>query len=271
MGKFAQKLFWGCIGALWAHITTTAPTYAGAWPQPEGETQVIVSATHALAHRTFDQTGNAVSRGRFKKVEIQVYAEHGLTERVTLVGEVARSTDKTEAFNRQFTDTGFRRVEFGARAYLFAWDETLYSVDALATLNTSSGGDNPAASQSGDLDYEVAVSTGAPIMFMGLFGFSAQRFAYRHRPGVRPAVASADATLGLNWGPDWMTLLKSNTEYSIGRTPSPQGHYWSSKAEFGLVHRLEPGFAIEAGAFRTFIGRNVLKETGLKLSLWYDF
>lgn len=271
MGEFAQKLFFGCAGSCLFIVLAAESVLAGAWPQPKGETEVIVSVTHALAHRTFDQTGNAVSRGRFKKIETQIYVEHGLTEWLTLVGEAARSTDKSEAFGREFTDTQFRRLELGARAYLFTWEETLYSVDAMAILNASSGGDDPAASQSGDMDYEVAVSTGSPIMFMGLFGFSAQRFAYRHRPGIRPSVTSADATLGLNWGPDWITMLKSSNEYSIGRTPSPHGHYWSSKAEFSIVHRLEPGFAIEGSTFRTFVGRNVLKETGVKVGFWYEF
>eukprot|EP00439_Symbiodinium_sp_Y106_P089676 s1_g2212.t1 len=271
MGELAQKLFLGCVGAHLILLWSAQPVRAGAWPKSEGDTQIIVSVTHALAHRTFDETGNAVSRGRFKKIETQIYAEYGLTDRVTLIGEAARSTDKSEAFGREFTDTQFRRLELGTRAYLFTWDETLYSVDAMAILNAASGGDDPADSQSGDMDFEFAVNTGTPIMVMGLFGFNAQRFAYRHRPGIRPSVASADATLGLNWGPDWITMLKSSNEYSLGRTPSQRGHYWSSKAELAVVHRLEPGFAIEAGTFRTFVGRNVLKETGFKLGLWYDF
>ncbi len=271
MGELAQNLFLGCVSAGLIVPLSTQPVRAGAWPQPEGDTQIIVSVTHTLAHRTFDETGNAVSRGRFKKIETQVYLEHGLTDRVTLIGEAARSTDKSEAFGREFTDTEFRRLELGARAYLFTWDETLYSVDAIAVLNAASSGDDPADSQSGDIDVEVAVNTGVPITFMGLSGFSAQRYAYRHRPGVRPAVATADVTLGLNWRPDWITMLKSENEYSIGRSPSPRGHYWFSKAELAVVHRLEPGFAIEAGTFRTFVGRNVLKETGIKLAFWYEF
>lgn len=271
MGECAQNLLLGCVSTCLILISSTQSLRAGAWPQSEDSTQVIVSVTHVLAHRTFDATGNAVSRGRFKKVETQIYVEHGLTERVTLIGEAARSTDKSEAFGREFTDTQFRRLEMGARAYLFTWDETLYSVDAVAILNAASSGDDPADSKSGDMDFEVGVNTGAPITLMGLVGFSAQRFAYTHRPGVRPGVAIADATLGLNWGPDWMTMLKSSNEYSIGRTPSPRGHYWSSKAEFSIVHRLEPGFAIEAGTFRTFVGRNVLKETGFKVGFWYEF
>ncbi len=271
MGKFTQKLFWGCISALWANFTMSIPVCAGAWPKPEGETEVIVSVTHSLAHRTFDPTGNAVSRGRFRKIETQIYVEHGLTNRITLIGEVARSSDTTEAFNRQFDDTSFRRVELGARAYLFTWEETLYSLDALVALHAASGGDDPAASQSGDVDYEFALSTGAPFKFLGLNGFNAQRIAYRYRPGNRPSETSVDATIGLHWGSDWITMLKSTTENSIGKTPSPRGHYWSSKTEFSIVHRLEPGFAIEAGALRTFLGRNVLKETGFKLAFWYGF
>ncbi len=271
MGKCTLKLILGGIGVGFAGLLLSARAEAGAWPQPEGQTEVIVSVAHSLAHRAFDPTGNAVSRGRFRKIETQIYAEHGLTNRVTLVSEVARSSDTTEAFNRQFDDTSFRRVELGARAYLFTWKETLYSFDAIAALHTASGGDDPAASQSGDVDYEFGLSTGAPFKFWGLKGFNAQRIAYRYRPGQRPSETSVDATIGLNWGPDWITMLKSTTENSIGRTPSPRGHYWSSKAEFSVVHRLQPGFAIEASTFRTFLGRNVLKETGFKLAFWYGF
>lgn len=260
-----------CIYTALTSSLTGTQLLAGAWPQPNGDTVVIVSVSHSLAHRAFDPTGNAVSRGRFKKVEAQIYVEHGVTEWLTLVGEVARSTDKTEAFGRQFTDTEFRRVELGTRAYLFTWEETLYSLDTIIALHAASGGDDPAASQSGDVDYEFALSTGAPFEFMGLHGFNAQRMAYRYRPGIRPSEVSVDATIGLNWGPDWITMLKSTTENSIGRTPSPRGHYWSSKAEFSVVHRLEPGFAIEASTFRTFLGRNVLKETGFKVAFWYGF
>jgi hypothetical protein len=271
MGNFSRKLFLGCLSAGLAGGTMITSAQAGAWPQPEGETEAIVSVAHSLAHRAFDPTGNAVSRGRFRKIETQLYVEHGLTDRVTLVGEVARSSDTTEAFNRQFDDTSFRRVELGARAYLFTWKETLYSLDAIAALQAASGGDDPAASQSGDVDYEFGLSTGAPFTFWGLNGFNAQRFAYRYRPGLRPSEASVDVTIGLKWGPDWITMLKSTTENSIGRTPSPRGHYWSSKAEVSIVHRLEPGFAIETSTFRTFLGRNVLKETGFKVAFWYGF
>jgi hypothetical protein len=101
--------------------------------------------TLQLAHRAFDPTGNAISQGRFKKIQAQIYVEHGVIGWLTLVGEVARSTDKTEAFGKQFTDTEFRRVEIGARAYLFTWEETLYSLDTIIALHAASRGDDPAA------------------------------------------------------------------------------------------------------------------------------
>jgi len=267
MVYFPRWLISGCILC----CLTNNTVLAGAWPQPSGATQAIVSVTHSLAHRQYDPTGNAVSRGRFRKIEAQLYVEHGLTDYLTLIGQIARSTDQTEAFDRHFTDGAFRRVELGARAYLFTWEDTLYSVDALAAMHTAFEGDDPAASRSGEMDYEFGMTTGAPTTLFGFEAFSESRVAYRHRPGIRPAEARADITLGVRFEEDWLVMIKSNTQNSLGKTPSPLGHYWSSKGELSVVHTLQPGFSIEAAAFRTFLGRNTLKETGLKIAFWYQF
>ena len=267
MIHFARWLISGCI----LFCLADNPAFAGAWPQPPGSTLAIVSATHSLAHRQYDVTGNAISRGRFRKIEAQLYVEHGLTDYLTLIGQVARSTDQTEAFDRQFTQGAFRRVELGARAHLFTWEETLYSVDAIVAMHTAFEGDDPAASHSGDLDYEFGLTTGSPTTILGFEAFSESRVAYRHRPGIRPSEARADITLGIYLEEDWLVMIKSNTQNSLGKTPSPLGHFWSSKGELSIVHRLQPGFNIETATFRTFLGRNTLKETGLKIAFWYQF
>lgn len=271
MHKHIPGLSIGCIFIAICAVAFTGTVQAGAWPQANGETQVIVSLSHSLAHRQFDATGNAVSRGRFRKIEAQLYFEHGLSDEVTLIGQVARSTDQTEAFGRHFTQGAFRRVELGARAHLFSWDETLYSLDTLISLHTAFEGTDPAASRSGDLDFEVGLTTGAPSTILGFNAFNENRVAYRHRPGNRPAEARVDITLGIYFSDAWLVMLKSNTQNSIGRTPSPLGHFWSNKGELSVVHTLQPGFAIETAAFRTFLGRNALKETGLKVAFWYQF
>lgn len=267
MNVFAHKLISGCI----ASSTLTSPAYAGAWPQTKDTTQVIVSLTHSLAHRQFDSSRNAVSRGRIRKIETQLYAEHGLTERITLLGQVARSTDQAEAFDVHFTQSEFRRIEAGARAHLFTWNNALYSIDGLASLHPAFEGTDPAASESGDVDYEVGMTTGASTTILGYEAFNENRVAYRYRPGSRPAETRIDITLGVRLEDDWLAMLKSNTQRSVGNTISPLGHYWSTKGELSIVHTLQPGFAIETAAFRTLRGKNALKETGLKVAFWYQF
>lgn len=271
MRNLAQRLLMGCLAYTAAISLPVRGAHAGAWPQPADTTEVIVSVTHSLAHRQFDPRGTAQPRGRFRKIETQVYAEHGLTSRVTLIGEVARSTDKSEVLGVQFTNSAFRRLEAGARVYLFTWKETLYSIDGSARLNTASHGNDPAASQSGDWDFEAGLSTGVPFSQFGLTGFNETRIAYLYRPGVRPPETTADTTMGLKFGEEWIALLKSQNAYSLGRTPSPLGHFWSSKAELGIVRRFEPGFAVEAAASQTIAGRNVPRETSFKLAFWYTF
>lgn len=266
----SRWVIWGCAGSL-ACVFTTTSVLAGAWPQPDGTTLIIASTSYSLAHQQFDPAGNTVSRGRFRKIETQIYVEHGATARITVIGKLVRSTNQTMTLDERFTDGAFRTAEIGARAYLFTWGETLYSIDALAIRHTASEGDDPAASRSGDMDYEVGITTGAAGSLLGLDSFNETRIAYRFRPGIRPAEARVDVTLGVNFGEAWLAMLKSASRNSIGRTPSPLGHYWSSKGEVSVVHTLEPGFSIEVAAFRTFLGRNVLRETGGRIAFWYRF
>ncbi|MEQ9520699.1 MAG: hypothetical protein RLN89_14810 [Parvibaculum sp.] len=271
MDKFAHRVQIGCVAYFAAFTSSVSPVLAGAWPLPEGDTLAIVQVSHTLAHRNFDQSGNATSRGRFSKIEPQLYVEHGLTKQITLLGKFSRSTDQSVAFGQEFTDVNFRRAEIGARAYLFTWRETLYTVDVIFGRTLGASTNDPAASQSGDLDYEFGLTTGTTFTEFGLNGFNETRIAYRQRPGARPAEAKVDVTMGVHVNDQWLVMLKNQTENSLGRTPSPRGHFWANKGELSVVHDLEPGFSIEAGAFRTIAGRNVLKETGLKLAFWYRF
>lgn len=271
MQKYMRWLILSCTAVITYISATTTSVLAGAWPQPDGTTLIIVSTSYSLAHQQFDPAGNTASRGRFRKIETQLYVEHGITRRITAIGKIIRSTHQTETLGQRFTDGAFRTVELGARAYIVTWEDTLYSIDALAIRHTASEGDDPAASHAGDMDYEVGITTGAADSILGLDSFSETRIAYRYRPGIRPAEARVDVTMGVNFGDAWLAMLKSSSINSIGRTPSPLGHYWSSKGEFSVVHTLEPGFSIEVAAFRTFLGRNVLRETGGKLAFWYRF
>ena len=43
------------------------------------------------------------------------------------------------------------------------------------------------------------------------------------------------------------------------------------KLQLSVVYDLTPQWAIQAGAFTTFAGRNALQENGILLGTWYKF
>lgn len=261
----------GCIALLVATTYGANAAIAGAWLQEPGNTLAIVTVRHLRADNIINRSSELTANGRLSKVEPELYLEYGLASRLTLLSKFTRSTDQIKVLGHQFTNTDFQRLELGSRAYLFTWDGTRYVVDLIAGRTMGTQPIDPSLSTTGQFDIEVALITGTPFEQWGMSGFNETRIAYRHRPGIRPAEAHLEVTLGVNLDTDWLLLLKNQNMHSLGRTPSPFGHYRSNKAELSIVHELEPGFSIEAGSFRTVAGRNVLEETGLKIAFWYRF
>ncbi len=261
----------GCIALLVGTTCGASTATAGAWLQETGTTLAIVTVRHIRADRIINRSSELTANGRLSKVEPELYLEYGLASRLTLLSKFTRSTDKIKVLGHQFTNTDFQRLELGGRAYLFTWEGTRYVVDLIAGRTMGTQPIDPSLSTTGQFDVEVALITGTHFEEWGMSGFNETRIAYRHRPGIRPAEAHIEVTLGVNLDTDWLLLLKNQNMNSLGRTPSPFGHYRSNKAELSLVHELEPGFSIEAGALRTLAGRNVLKESGFKLAFWYRF
>ncbi len=78
------------VSAVLAAGGAGTPALAGAWVQEPGEGLVLVDASLHEAPRAFDAFGNAQPGPTFRETKVSVYAEHGLTERVTLVGRLER-------------------------------------------------------------------------------------------------------------------------------------------------------------------------------------
>ena len=61
-----------------------APATGGAWTLPAGDTQIISGAIYSTATASFDDSGGTVPT-LYRKILLQSYAEHGLTDDLTLV------------------------------------------------------------------------------------------------------------------------------------------------------------------------------------------
>lgn len=248
------------------------PACAGAWPLAQGEGLVIVPATASRAGDRFDSTGKRVDVGSFRKYEVAPYAEYGLTGSLTLVGTFAYLSDETRSVGRKFSEKGFSRVEAGVRISLGMWRGTRFSVQPIVALHGMSEGDDPFASQRGDVDQELDVIMGRNFTLFGMNGFSDTLVGYRRRPGKRPAQVKTDVTLGLKPWSSTMLLLKSQNFTSIARSGSAAGTS-ASAAKLGLsvVQEIAGPVSFEAGFMQTVTGRNIVREKSLTLGLWYRF
>lgn len=245
-------------------------TCAGGWPLAPGAGELIVPVTRTIADERYDADGKKQWKPRYTKYEIAPYAEYGLTEWLTLVGEVAWASEKTDFFGIDFEDRGLTRLKAGGRMALGTWNDAHFSVQPLATLHLAGDTNDPAATRSGDIDAELALIVAQNDTLLGIAVFTVQEVGYRYRDRDRPDEVRADITLGLKPWPGIMLLAKSLNTVATRPTAAGQS-FQSGKVALSLVYDITSDCALEAGIERSVFGRNAIVEEGLRLAVWYRF
>ncbi len=248
-----------------------APAWAGAWPQPEGEGQIITSYFSTEADEAFGPDGKVRPKTRYTKQEIASYAEYGWTKDTTLLAEIVYTKDDTDFFGEHHRQQGLSRAELGARYAIGTWQDTLFSVQALAALHGTSSGDDPASSRRGDIDGEIDITLGRSFTLLGIEGFSDTVIGYRLRPGGRADEAKTNITLGIRPFSRTMLLLKSENFATVSGGHQTAADVTRNKLGLSLVREITPTISLELGGMKTISGRNSLRETSLNLGLWYRF
>lgn len=247
---------------------------AGGWPLPQGKGEIIVTASRLSADERYDSDGTKRWTSRYTKYEISSYAEYGFSDDLTLIGELAWTSEKTDFFGLEFEDDGFSRVKAGARYSIGAWKGTLFSIQPLMTLHLDDAGDDPAATKDGSVDAEIGIVLARNGELFGASIFSVQEAAWRFRDGDRPDQLRADIVLGGNPLPGTMLLLKSLNTASAKSTSTGE-LYRSSKLSFSVVQDIPasilPGVAVEAGLEQTIAGRSAIHDTIWRAAVWYRF
>lgn len=269
--KGARRTMLVCIAT---SIAFAGDTRAGGWPLPAGTGEIILTGSRLTAGERYDSDGHKRWTSRYTKYEISPYAEYGLLDDLTLIGEAAWKRETTDFFGMKFEDSGFSRVKAGARYAIGTWQETLFSVQPLVTLHLDSAGDDPAATKSGDIDAELGLVLARNETIFGMNLFSVQEVAWRYRDRSRPDQIRADITIGGKPLDGTMLLLKSLNTASVTSTPSGE-LYRSSNLAFSIVQDLPahiaPHISIEAGVERTIAGQSTVAGTTWRVALWYRF
>ena len=244
--------------------------HAGAWPQPVDHIQIIlpVSTTHAT--KTYDAQGKLIRRNRYTKDELSPYLEYGLTQHITLVGQLSLLREQTSWLGETIADRSLSEIKFGARLALGKWQDTYFSLQPQIIWHGAKNQSDPFASRRGDIDGEFAITLGRHFKLLGLDGFSDNLIGIDIRPASRPSAMIVNLTIGLNLDARTKVMLKSES-YSTFTKSSASSQTRSNKLGLSLVRRLDKTVSIEVGAMRSLNGQNTIQEKSMRVALWYDF
>jgi len=241
--------------------------YGGAWVQDRGHGITISGLLLSDADATLDRDGNRQGGLYFSKYESSFYAEYGLTDRLTVILQLAGQ--RVSQDNNGITDTaeGLAASRAGVQAQVFEFSRWTFS--GQASLVIPGGGENVADRPLGDgaNGVEFRALAGRSI---GEAGFLDLQLARTWREDDYQAETRLDATLGWRIRKNYLVLAQSfyiSADADLARN----GREFSQhKVQFSAGRRIR-GRQLMIGAFTTVSGRNSIDESGVVISWWREF
>ena len=254
-----------CAAGLAAAAAATlagAPAHAGAWPQPAGDTLLILKFEGGDADRGFDLGGGAQRIPHLRDDDVALYAEHGITSRLTFQGQAAYTTGEDQ-FIRY---SGAGQTQFGLRYTLLelGGGRTVASVYVGAIAPGQGRNADYALPNQGDWSGEFRVLVGHSWGWNGRNVFVDGQAARLVRSQLADET-HVDLTGGIESGP-WLLLLQN---YDGEAETRPVSSRWY-KVEAGVVRRFGP-WRVQGGWRQTIAGRNTPEEGGPVVALWRRF
>jgi protein XagA len=252
-----------CIACGWGDIA-----FAGAWTLPAGDTQIISGAILSSAAESFDDTGGTVPT-YYRKILLQSYAEHGLTNDLTLVlaPEYAIATEGGP--DRPTIHADDFAFKAGAR-YLLT--DTFGVLSVQASYKTAGAFDmSVSANRDSGSETELRLLYGANFELFHKDAYFDAEIAQRWISGARPNEVPIDLTLGVHWSEKFTFMVQSFDIVASGNGEPPYRYYRSHKVELAILQRLWKGVYLESGAYLSPTGQNSLVERGADASIWVYF
>ncbi|MEE7548152.1 hypothetical protein HF319_14875 [Xanthomonas sp. Kuri4-1] len=281
-----------------------ASCLAGAWSQAEGDTLVILKYLHSDGRGWFDDGHHRTDfddNGRSRQDQLNLYVEHGLTDRLSVIGnfyfsQVGFNNDDGSDRLRART-TGLADQEIGLR---YALDEAgqgpwRSAVQALVSIPTygrdktyhpSNPGSDPALGL-GDYGLELRYSRGRGYTLGAHSGYVDLGGALRLRGSAASDEARLDASTGLSLGGRWMLLGELNVIQGLGngrdntRVISDVGtgtgyvatgtNYDLTKLQLSSLYTTGSGLQWQLGYQQPVMGRNTGAAGGPFVAAWWRF
>lgn len=301
-GRRARRLL--VAGAVLATMLGAPPAAsAGAWTQPRGRSYLELRSSYLSTDGERDFRGKSVplfvdragfTDGRYRQADLRLYAEYGLTGRVTLVGKLplrAVTSERTELggvyFDRvdvENSTNGLGDLGLGARLGVIRAPVVVSVETGLkipAGYDARPDDDGPPLGN-GEVDADVRLLVGAGL---GRLAYATGGAGYRRRGGVYHDEILYEGEIG--WEPgNW--LLQGGVD-AVRNTRQPQdlagtpivtplpggggsfvvivGDQDWTKARVALSRRVAPGSRLKVFASDVVQGRNTIDGTEIGLAL----
>lgn len=257
----------GALRLLWfaALLLAVSRAQAGAFMEPAGQGQVIVSGGLSDPIRAFDLRGRLAPISYYRKFELTAYAEYGFNDRLTLIAAPSALDFAAKPPGESYRGIGV--LEAGARVKAFEIGETLVSVQA--TLRTPTNARSRIFLDTGrGLQADGRVLIGRSFKVFGFPAFTSVEIGYRS-PGGFGHEIRADATFGIRPIEKLLVLLQTFNIEAIN--PAPLLLTRSSKIELSLAYDVTEHISVQVGGIVGLPGVNTTSERGIVTALWYRF
>lgn len=246
------------------------PAKAGAWLQPAGSGQAIMSGTYTASRNGFDASGRRKDIADYRKFEFDAFVEYGLTDAWTLVAQPQlRSVSIGSPDDARHTGLGY--TDFGARVLLWESGRSVVSGQALVRIPGSGDADDPAQAGSTEAEVDLRLLYGRSFDLGPWSSFFDAEAAYRARLGGLEDQFRFDLTLGTRPRPDILVMAQSFNTFAAKVSRNPPNEDREHKVEVSVVWDATPALSLQLGAIATIAGRSTLAERGVVAALWWRF
>ena len=255
----------GCAIGLWG--LAVAPASAGAWTRPAGSGLTITSASH----HAFDLSN---SDAAFSKIETSIFTEYGLTDRLTLVGRVARETrfrrsvsqvskaGATYSLSFNTVSQGWGELEAGMRLNALEYGDWVLSSQISAVRFPGDPDDalNAVPIWGADARLLLGRSLGARM-------FAEAQLAHRSRFDNAGGEHRMDLTFGLRPSERWLVMAQTYSAWGE-RYAQP---YESHRLHISVTAPVADRLSLQLGATNSFYNDGLSPERAYVIALWREF
>ncbi|MFV0281669.1 MAG: hypothetical protein ACK5JM_13035 [Rhodoblastus sp.] len=234
--------------------------------QAAGRGQVIAELAFSEARLSYDAFGRGVVIPAWRKFELSTYAEYGLNDFVTLIGEPSWFTFRAQPPGRR--DTRAAAGEAGARVRLLEWGDSVISAQATARYATGGRWAAGFYDMRDRVQIDARLLYGRKIEISGLAGYVDLQMGVRTR-AVFGHQLRFDATYAIRPFARTTLMLQSFTTIVPGRLGDR--FMLQQKMKASVVYDLTDALSVQLGGLVALRGVNSSAERGIVTALWWKF